>query len=126
MKKTPIESLLHLRPHPDELVQAGQDLARAAELIEQHGWTQHQMVTYRGCMCALGAMRKAVTGNAAPEVRAQPGQGRRIDMAVCVVRVSASVRSIVAFNDKRGTTQQHVVNALRRAAEEAPTILEHY
>lgn len=101
---------------------------RARELIEQHGWTQNQSISFNGERCLSQAISEARTS-----VRSKRGlaplTGHKMSAVITGILEEARPKvtrrapafthlsSVVDWNDKRGRTREQVL-ALLSAAEE--------
>lgn len=90
-------------------------LLKAADLIENNGWTQNfmarnveglsvnQLSIEASCFCILGAMLN-ISGNHA-------------DDAAKILRDHLNIPHIAMWNDNPSRTKEEVINALREAAK---------
>ena len=87
-------------------------LARAADLIDEHGWHQGDHVGPRGEVCCLTAVKIAVGDQHGPVYGAATVllSGRLGRTAPDSVE---AIAKIVAWNDEPGRTQAEVTAALR-------------
>ncbi|MFE5877800.1 hypothetical protein ACFQ6H_21265 [Rhodococcus sp. NPDC056506] len=92
-------------------------LNRAADLLEQDGWTQGKMRDSNGCRCALGAMDRALL-----DLHRGPANLRINDLYVETMlnlRREIGQNNIPIWNDTPGRTATEVIAALRNAAKDA-------
>jgi hypothetical protein len=92
-------------------------LCRAAEVMEEVGWGQHDYLADDGRVCVLGACMVAAGGDPA---RCYRGNGALFDVAVerlaDHLHASAAFFSVATWNDKHCKSQEQAVSALRVAA----------
>lgn len=85
-------------------------LLKAASLLEEQGWTQHQYQDNDGKRCLMGAIAAVDT------------TGRKMPYSVCdALRAHLKLTpklSLSEWNDKPERTKEEVINALRGAATE--------
>lgn len=93
-----------------------QILNRAADIIEQAGWTQGALALddagrptgslspIAACYCTIGAIQKAASGHK-----------RVIEHADAALRTHLGIQDTVMWNDKAGRTKEEVIAALRGA-----------
>ena len=108
------------------MMDAGQALTRAADLLESSGWCQNETaVDARGksvdarsgnavAWCMWGALDHVALR---PGDEPQEGRLRVVSEALIRVRDVIGWNRITAWNDTPGRTVVEVVDALRRAAE---------
>lgn len=111
-------------PTPQEI------LSRAADLIDERGWTQGDYVSEDGCVCALGAINVAAAEAAGVEIapddylflalyRAGGGyyQAARAAEELAGAQVAGQAPDgIVYYNDQVASLATQVVAVLRAAA----------
>jgi hypothetical protein len=92
----------------------------AAQLIRKHGWTVGRFESPTGELCALGAMSKAVTGDAAGTVqsnyRYSADQAQILHNAVCLLSVLIQDDSVAYWNDNEARSPSEVISAMEKAA----------
>lgn len=117
-------------------------LLKAADLIEAEGWCQNSNVQPDGCMCAWGAIRKAVRQDMGVDSnnlialyyqliteQSLVGDVMRVYLQTAGVartgygidNLEASFQSITGWNDTKGRTKDEVIAALRAAGNIEPT-----
>lgn len=94
-------------------------LLRAADILDERGWTQGDFVAADGCVCALGAVHLASNEIAGIPCRATFATGDLYEQALD--RIYAIVGGlgsggIAVWNDEDGRTKDEVQDMLRRAA----------
>ncbi|TFI30091.1 hypothetical protein [Streptomyces sp. 4R-3d] len=102
------------------------DLFRqAAQIIRKQGHAKGSYTNPRGCVCALGALSTAATGNPTPAETIDPDL---LDaMGVLSARIDSDVvdeddlERIADWNDRDSTTATDVIAALEAAAEATET-----
>lgn len=88
-------------------------LCQAAKIIEDFGWTRGVYGNNDGAVCAVGALRAAITGNFSLGLYSQK-LAERINAAYDTLqtRIGGSI-SIVAWNDQRVRTKEEVLAVLK-------------
>ncbi|OZF40777.1 hypothetical protein CH296_00535 [Rhodococcus sp. 14-2496-1d] len=92
-------------------------LARAADLIEEHGWMQGEYVNDKGCLCAVGAIRIAADGKVEGHFPSNAAT-----QAIDLMAGHLDAGSVIEWNDDVDRTQTEVVGALRAAATRAANL----
>lgn len=94
------------------------DLLRAAEVLQERGWTQDGMESPDGEVCVIGAIRVATIGRATWNDLSDIAELEQItrfhDARVALTRWLNMPPTI--WNDQRGRTQFHVKMALLNTA----------
>lgn len=81
-------------------------LRKAADLIEQNGWTQGTYVNANGCLCMMGAFYRVCDGMSDLDLRRE---ARRI----LEVRTGKRGLGLFGWNDAKGRTVEEVIAMLR-------------
>ena len=89
----------------------------AADIIEQRGWCQNNMMDPEGRVCLLGALNMSSSG---ARIQVWDHVSPVIDDLAKYLGVSI----IVTWNDEVGRTQFEVVNVLRKRAAEVSAKVE--
>ncbi len=98
-----VETKEHGEVQAPALDESGKLLLKAADLIEQRGWTQGEMDSPKG-VCVLGALGW--------------GRGHNPARTVAIIRFQEAIGgcSVMLWNDENGRTQSEVVAKLREVA----------
>lgn len=97
--------------------QTAADLLSAANHIETYGWRQRQFGSVGKPCCVDGAITVAVSNGEASGLPTEGDQTAR-SMAACEALTKVIGQRIWGWNDAPDRTQEHVVAALRAAAEQ--------
>ena len=89
-------------------------LRRAAALIETSGWHQGDYQNDNGCLCALGAIRVACGIKADKWLKQH--EHPLIFSVYNTLRSELNGVAIDTWNDRKGTTKEDVVGAMRQTA----------
>lgn len=94
-----------------------QVLSKAADILQERGWTQGIYEDADGCLCLDGALRYAVAG----AVGSFTSTDRYHEYVAASQALEAVIgtRNVIRWNDSSVRTQASVVRALRAAAERA-------
>lgn len=100
--------------------QTADDLDAAADILITDGWCQGQYSDEQGRVCALGAIGKAIIGNAYGHLTSDATAEARYQAAIGAVAAyrADSVYGIPEWNDEPGRTEDDVHDLLRNTAKQ--------
>jgi len=100
---------------PEMMETIGDVLGAAADLIEKRGWSQGKYEDAKHCLCTMGGIHLALTGDPG-----EMGESAEVRGITCTThnRLAEFVSrdGVVVWNDDESRTQPEVLHTLRLAA----------
>lgn len=98
-------------------------LERAADLIEEHGWTRREFQSNTGCLCVMGAIGLAWDG--VPSASLVLGTlsstkyqaVRALAAEIAPLRYDFPANTVTSWNDGSAKSKRQVASYMRRAAK---------